>query len=71
MSRVNNNWIYKLDLADGLKQLLIDAGVTLELIIGLNYQQVADMLHTDPYVGKIIVEALHSLMQKKNQYFNE
>jgi hypothetical protein len=70
MSRVNN-WIYELDIADGLKQLLIDAGVTLELIIRLDYQQLADMLHTDPYVGRIIVEALHNLMQNKNQYINE
>ena len=44
-----NNWINELDVADGLKQLLIDAGITLELIIGLDYQGgVADMLHTDP-----------------------
>jgi hypothetical protein len=55
-----------LDIADGLKQLLIDAGVTLELIIRLDYQQVADMLHTDPYVGRLIVEALHNLIQEKN-----
>ncbi|HZA70236.1 MAG TPA: hypothetical protein VE548_11110 [Nitrososphaeraceae archaeon] len=68
MSRVNN-WIYELDIADGLKQLLTDAGVTLELII--SYQQLADMLHTDPYVGRIIVEALHNLTQKKNQHINE
>jgi hypothetical protein len=44
---------------DGLKRLLLGAGVTLKLIIGLDYQQVADMLHTDPYVGKLIVDALH------------
>ena len=62
-----NNWIHELDIADGLKQLLIDAGITLESIIGLDYQQVADMLHTDPYVGKLIVEALHNLVQEKNQ----
>ena len=66
MPRVNN-WIHESDIADGLKQLLIDAGITLESIIGLDYQQMADMLHTDPYVGKLIVEALHNLMQEKNQ----
>jgi hypothetical protein len=70
MSRVNN-WIHELDIADGLKQLLIDAGITLEMIIGLDYQQVADMLYTDPYVGKLIVEALYNLRQEKNQYINE
>ena len=69
MSEVNN-WIHRLDIADGLKQLLIDAGITLEMIIGLDYQQVADMLHTDPYVGRLIVEALHKLAQEKNQDFN-
>ena len=66
-----NNWIHELDIADGLKQLLIDAGITLESIIGLDYQQVADMLHTDPYVGKLIVEALHNLIQERNQHINE
>jgi hypothetical protein len=68
MSKIND-WIHELDIADGLKQLLIDAGITLELIIGLDYQQVADMLHTDPYVGKLIVEALHNLMQKKKSIY--
>ena len=66
-----DNWFRKLEITDGLKQLLIDAGITLEMIIGLDYQQVADMLHTDPYVGRLIVEALHKLAQEKNQYLNE
>ncbi len=69
MSEVNN-WIHRLDIADGLKQLLINTGVTLEMIIGLDYQQVADKLHTDPYVGRLIVEALHKLAQEKNQYLD-
>ena len=69
MSEVNN-WIHRLDIADGIKQLLRDTDIALEMIIGLDYQQVADMLHTDPYVGRLIVEALHKLAQEKNQYFN-
>jgi hypothetical protein len=65
-----DNWIQKLDIADGLKQLLVDAGVT-RIIIGLDYQQVADMLYTDPYVGRLIVEALHNLIQgKKSNWAN-
>jgi hypothetical protein len=35
-----NNWIHELDIADGLKQLLINAGVTLELMIGLDMEQI-------------------------------
>lgn len=61
-----DNWIQKLDIADGLKQLLIDAGITLELIIGLDYQQVADMLHTDPYVGELIIEAVKKFVQDRD-----
>jgi hypothetical protein len=64
MSEVNN-WIHRLDIADGLKQLLIDTGITLEMIFRLDYQLVVDMLHTDPYIGKLIVEALHKLAQKR------
>jgi hypothetical protein len=60
MAKVDK-WIQELDIADGLKQLLIDAGITIESIVGLDYQEVAEVLHTDPYVGKLIVEATQSL----------
>ena len=64
-SRVND-WVQDLDIADGLKQLLIDADVTIESVIGLGYREVSEMLHIDPYVGKLIVEAARGVVQDKD-----
>ena len=59
-----NDWVQELDIAEGLKQLVIDADFTIESIIGLGYREVSEMLHIDPYVGKLIVEA-HKMLYKK------
>jgi hypothetical protein len=52
-----------LDIAEGLKQLLIDADFTIESIIDLGYRELSQMLHIDPYVGKLIVEAAQNVIQ--------
>ena len=51
-----SDWVKDLDIADGLKQLLIDAGFTIESVIRLGYRDLSEMLHIDPYVSKLIVE---------------
>lgn len=61
-----NDWVENLDIAEGLKQLLIDAGLTIELVSSLDYREVSEMLHTDPYVGKLIAEAVQNLKQERN-----
>jgi hypothetical protein len=55
-----------LDIAEGLKQLLIDADFTIESIIALDYRELSQMLHIDPYVGKLIVEAAQNIIQEKD-----
>ena len=61
-----NDWVQELDIAEGLKQLVIDADFTIESIIGLGYREVSEMLHIDPYVGKLIVEAAQNVIQERN-----
>jgi hypothetical protein len=61
-----NDWVQKLDIADGLKQLLKDADITIESVVGLGYREVSEILHIDPYVGKLIVEAAQDVMQVKD-----
>ena len=61
-----NDWVHKLDIADGLKQLLIDTDLPIESIIALSYREVSEILNIDPYVGKLIVEAVHSIMQERD-----
>jgi ribosomal protein S8 len=60
-----NEWIQELEIAEGLKQLLIDASLTIESTIRLGYQEVSEILQIDLYVGKLIVEAAQSVMQKR------
>ncbi len=62
-----NDRVQELDIAEGLKQLLTNAGFTVESVIKLGYQEVSKMLNIDPYVGKLIVEAAQNVMQERNQ----
>jgi hypothetical protein len=55
-----------LDIAEGLKQLLIDADVTIESIINLGYRELSEMLHIDLYVSELIIKATQKLVQEKN-----
>ena len=66
-----HDWVQDLDIADGLKQLLINAGFTIESVIRLGYRDLSEILHIDPYVSKLIVEAAVSNMQQKSQYTND
>jgi hypothetical protein len=61
-----NGGIQELDIAVGLKQLLIDANFTIESIIDRGYRQLSEMLHIDPYIGKLIVEVAESAIQERN-----
>ena len=51
-----NDRVQELDIAEGLKQLLTDAGFTIESLIRVDYQELSEMLNIDPYIGKLIVE---------------
>jgi hypothetical protein len=53
-----------LDIAEGLKQLLIDSGLTIESTTRLGSEELSEILHIDPYVGKLIVEAAKNMMQE-------
>jgi hypothetical protein len=64
-SRVDD-WVQDLDIADGLKQLMIDADLTIESVTGLGYLEVAEVLHVDSYVGKLIVEAAQKVIRERN-----
>jgi hypothetical protein len=55
-----------LDIAEGLKQLLIDADVTIDSIISLGYRELSEMLNIDLYVGELIVEAVQKVIQERN-----
>jgi hypothetical protein len=58
--------VQELDIAEGLKQLLIDADITIDSIIGLGYQELSEMLHIDLYIGELIIEAAQKFIQNRN-----
>lgn len=61
-----NDLVQELDIADGLKQLLRDADITIEWVVELGYREVSERLHIDPYVGKLIVVSAENVMQVKD-----
>jgi hypothetical protein len=71
MSSTVNDGIQELDIAEGLKKLLIDAKLTIESVLDLGYRDVSEMLHVDLYVGKLIVEAAQNVMLERNPSTNK
>ena len=59
-----NKWVQELDIAEGLKQLLMDSGLSIESTIRLGSQELSEILHIDPYVGKLIVEAVKNRVRE-------
>jgi hypothetical protein len=57
--------VQELDI-EGLKQLLIDADVMIESIIGLGYQELSEMQRIDLYVGELIIEAVQRFVQERD-----
>ena len=49
--------IDKLDLADGLKKLLLTYGFTLELLLTMSSNDLAEILGIDKYVADIIINS--------------
>jgi hypothetical protein len=55
-----------LDIAEGLKQLLIDFDITIESVINLGYRELSEILHIDLYICKLIFEAAQKFVQERN-----
>lgn len=49
--------IMELEIADGLKDLLMDYGFTREKILRIQSSQIASILGVEDYIGKIIYNA--------------
>lgn len=58
------DWVRQLEIADGLKELLINAGFTIDSIDRYSYQEFSDILHIDPYVARIILEEVQNVKEK-------
>jgi hypothetical protein len=57
--------IQQLDIADGLKKLLIEKGLRIDAISRYSSQEVSDILHIDPYVSRIIIEEAQKATKDK------
>jgi hypothetical protein len=57
----NNMIINSLDIADGLKELLIKYGFTLELLSTMSQSGLAEILGIDVYAAKIICNTARKL----------
>jgi hypothetical protein len=57
----DSTFINSLDIADGLRELLIKYRFTLEELSNMSYSELAEYLGIDPYVAKIICAAAMKL----------
>jgi hypothetical protein len=63
------NDIQQLEIADGLKELLVEAGFTIELITLYGSQKISEILNIDNFVGKLIVEAAQNSIGQRGLSF--
>ena len=73
----NNNYIYPdyvtincLDIADGLKELLIKYGFTLDELSSMSSSELAEFLGIDQYIAKIIGSAAIKLSNDSYTRYN-
>ena len=66
-SSTANDRFHDLNIAEGLKQLLVHANFTLDSILDLGYRKVSETLHVDLYIDKLIVEAAQNIVQDRNR----
>lgn len=62
-----NTQINSLDIADGLKELLIKNGFTLEALLNTSSSEIAEFLGIDKYVAEIICTAA----KKSSNHYGE
>ena len=63
-----NTQINSLDIADGLKELLIKNGFTLEVLLNTSSSEIADFLGIDQYVAEIICTAARKSSNHYGEY---
>jgi hypothetical protein len=60
----DDNMINHLDIAEGLKNILVSQGFNLELLLIMRPPDLAEMLGIDEYVAKIIIGAAHNIKKR-------
>jgi hypothetical protein len=61
----NGNTINNLDIAEGLKDMLVSNGIKLESLLIVQPPALSEMLGIDEYVAKIIISAAHDIKNSK------
>jgi hypothetical protein len=57
------SFVNQLDIAEGLKELIIDRGYTLDLLLTSNPSDLAETLGIDNDVAKMIIDATRRLLK--------
>jgi hypothetical protein len=63
-----NTHINSLDIADGLKELLIKYGFTLEVLLNTQSSEIAEFLGIDQYVAEIICTSARKSSNRYREY---
>jgi len=60
------NFINRLEIADGLKQLLLSKDFTFKSLLDISALDLAEILGIDEYIAKIIIRAIKEAVATKN-----
>lgn len=60
----HNNLIDHLDIAEGLKDVLVSYGFDLEALLIMRPHDLAEILRIDEYVAKLIISAAYNIKKK-------
>lgn len=60
--------INQLDIADGLKELLISNGFTIRLLLKTSTSELAKILGIDDYIAKLVRDAANNIIKVRHQY---
>jgi hypothetical protein len=59
--------INQLDIADGIKELLISNGFTLRLLLNTSIPELARILGIDEYIAKLVRDAVEKIIKVQDQ----
>jgi len=60
------NFVNRLEIADGLKQLLLSKDFTFKSLLDVSALDLAEILGIDEYIAKIIIRAIKEAVATKN-----
>jgi ERCC4-type nuclease len=61
--------INQLDIADGLKELLLNSSFTPKSLLNASVSELTKILSIDEYVAKLVSDAINKVIKRSTEYY--